>query len=468
MAGFTTQAARLGGKLLGRAGLGVGLGYGVHELSGEDDPYTLQNLLLDGSLGTLLPAGRVLSPSKREALLATRLGGTKAGSMLLGGGRPFRGLIDLGLITSGHLGGHESQPAPLDPGPPEKVKAGSKKGSTTSSGRISLEDLGLTVNPVVVNYQPGAAPSFHKTLKDYLADKQLQGLVNQNIFATNLPLLQANKTEGSKRARKHKQNEYVQAGLMEGYDKRLKDQIAMDQASAQRAAARRQLLDAQTDQAAESVPNTYLDGEAGTAKAAADTAAANESAISDSLIDRLAQAGQSYLQDLKGAQQAQGRVDDQKIDQDANDAIRANVDQIRANQAQRGTLLGTLAAEQLKNDIDLYNTNIQNYNSGEDRRYNAAATNADMEFKSRLANAESNMGLLEATSKSEGGGELTEAQKRGSARIKALQLKYDEAKTKVAKNSHGVQVQWSSTPEGKRQLRALKHQISQLKKKYGI
>jgi hypothetical protein len=278
----------------------------------------------------------------------------------------------------------------------ESIGSDSRRSATDTSGKTVAQTMPLipTVSSVPINYTPGTAPSFNKTLKDYLADKQLQGLVNQNIFATNKPLLAANQAERRTEGRNVLQNAYIGRGLQASHQVNIDEQKAINENTKARAATRAEKLKAETALAESQVPITYMEGEASKAKADAQEAGANEKALSDALVDRLAASGEQYLAALKAAQGAQTRVDEQKIRQAADDAVRSNVSLIRGNQAQRGTLLGTLAAEQLQNDINLHNTAIGQYNDTENRKYQSAADAAKMAYDAQVQNANNTAALL--------------------------------------------------------------------------
>jgi hypothetical protein len=321
------------------------------------------------------------------------------------------------------------------------------------------------VSPVAINYTPGAAPAFNKTLKDYLADKQLQGLVNMQIFQTNKPLLDANKTEVTKRNRASSTNKAVGSSIQKQYAKKMEDMAADHAASAARAQVRQDMLQQQTAEAQASVPVTYLEGEAAKAKSDSQVSMANEQSLADSLIDRLATESQQYLDQLKGAEASQTQVDEQHIQNTAADNIRANVNQIRANQSQRGTLLGTLAAEQYKNAIDLHNMDVDSYNKGEDRKYQQASDAAQIAYNASRDNAANETALIGAAAGDSGSAaKYTPAQKRGTARLQALQLALDKARTTEVK----LPGEGGKMGIDQQRIKRITHEMARIKKKYKL
>lgn len=463
--------AGLGGRLAVRAGLGTGLGYTSSKITGDD--YDI--LGRDGAIDAL--AGLVGFGGLGKKSLAPH-----AWNKWVNG---HRGTVALGRVSTAFpiwntespfsSGGGAAVAPKLEATRPVYGPAWNGQRSPVGANPAASFDLSsLMVDPVNLSYIPGKAPSFGKTLNDYLADKKLQGLVNQNIFQMNKPLLDANKAEQTQRARDLEQNNYIGAGLQQAYDKRIESQKGDNAAAEARAAARRKLLEEQTALAEGQVPTTYMEGEAAKAKGDASEAAANESALSDALIDRLARAGESYLADLKGAQQAQTRVDSKNIIDKADDQIKANVSQIRQNQAQRGTLLGALASEQYKNAIDLHNMAMQQYNSNEDRRFGVASTNADMAFRSRLANAELQAKLID--SMASGGEELSPERQAIESGATGARKTYDklntalsELKTKMVENPKTGEMQpYASTPAGKKEIALKRKERDRLREKYGF
>lgn len=459
----------LGARLGARAGAGMGIGYTSSRLSGGDD-YDIfgRDGAIDAGLGMLgfgFAGKGSVAPHAWNKLLSNNRGRAAFGRGLALAMLPFTE----SPISSGGVAPKLEATRPIQ-GP---IWNGQRSPAGQDSG-AGFDLSSLMVDPVNLSYIPGKAPSFGKTLNDYLADKKLQGLVNQNIFQMNKPLLDANKAEQTQRARDLEQNNYIGAGLQQAYDKRIESQKGDNAAAEARAAARRKLLEEQTALAEGQVPTTYMEGEAAKAKGDAAEAAANESALSDALIDRLARAGESYLADLKGAQQAQTRVDSKNIVDKADDQIKANVSQIRQNQAQRGTLLGALASEQYKNAIDLHNMAMQQYNSNEDRRFGVASTNADMAFKTRLANAELQAKLVD--SMASGGEELSPERQAIESGATGARKTYDklntalsELKTKMVENPKTGEMQpYASTPAGKKEIALKRKERNRLQKKYGF
>lgn len=407
----------IGGGIAAAKGLaGVGLGYGASRVTNTG--YDSRDAALDFSFGALLTpgSGRVASGigrlAPRYADDALRL---SRGPILRTGG-PWRmgagvglPMLNVGMAPGGSAPASGGVAAPVRTAPNPVISSG---GMTMSDG--SFEPI--SVNPVSISFTPGKAPVFNKTLKDFLADKQLQGLVNQQIFQMNSPLLDANKQTKINRGRKTKQAQQLGASLQKHYDRVIAEDAAADAAEVERNTNRAAELRAQEQAALESVPITYMEGEAVTAKQQADVAEANEQSMADALIDRLAVQGQDYLKRLRDAEAAQDRVNVQSINQEAADAIRANAAQIRSNQAQRGNLLGTLASEQYKNAIDLYNTAINQFNQAEDRRYDQAARKAQMEYDAQVANAQLQVdemsAIADAMEDSEPSADLKAARKR--------------------------------------------------------
>lgn len=506
---FLPALGVLGAKAVG----GVGLGYGLSRI-GDNEEYDI--LGRDGGLDALLgmasipgvgplgkygmtrQIGRGFSSAMpaRHALALSNSASRVPGSRLLGNamtkvGKTARknraklmaaqglGMVSIpvtagagrpdgkGGRTLGEVKGRKVQGPMLTP-----VSGG---GGAATGG--SLEDLfaGLpSVNPAKIYYKPGQAPTFNKKLADYLADRQLQGLVGQNIFATNVPLLEANKQEKVDRKRNVKQNRDIGESLQKEYQERIVEEAADSAAAIARQDARQQLLAAETLAAESTVPITYLEGEAAGAKESADKARATEAHLSDQLIDRLASAGDRYLKDLKGAQGSQTRAEEQLIKQRHEDNIRANAAQIRTNQAQRGSLLGTLAAQQYQNDIDLYNTAISNYNNVENRRYQHASDAATHRYNAAAQNAQNKAALLNTGMQiaSDASSEKAEVdgdpKKRGHQRLVELQKALDSAHTKMVKDPKtGNMVPYASRPEGKKEIKRLRKRIATVKERYG-
>ena len=142
---------------------------------------------------------------------------------------------------------------------------------------------------------------------------------------------------------------------------------------------------------------------------------------------------------------------------------------------QRGTLLGTLAAEQYKNAIDLHNLAMDQYNKTEDRRYMSAADRAKMEYDAQVQNANNSVSLL-------GGGgkvEPTDEEKNASDGRKGARKTFDSLNTKISElktkltpvnktNPDAPRKLVIQTPDGKKQLRALRAERDRLKKAYGF
>lgn len=489
-----------GAAALARAGAGaaagVGIGAGSNYLFGDGD-YEARDAVQDGALGAFglgRLAGRGLSGMGFTSLAPrTTLGGwakgtlpgfNRAGGWMSGMGTMSRlgasGAIPLqagrsstpvGMIQPfdilGALGGRQ-EPVQGSQVPRET------SGGTGIGGNIEGMLSGFTVNPVAINYQQGAAPVFNKTLKDYLADKQLQGLVNQNIFATNKPILTANEKEKTSRARNVEQNRQVGASLQKEIDAKIVSHAADQAAAEARAQARQALLKAETEIAEAAVPITYLEGEAVKAKADAQVAAANEDTLADALIDRLAQAGDQYIKGLKSADASQTQVNEQAINQKAHDAIRANAAQIRANQAQRGSLLGTLAAEQYGRAIDLHNLAMDQYNNTENRRFTQAQSEAEMKFNARRANAEARANMLGALMDAEAEAAKDAAKPSKDPDKAAARKRMDKINDEISKvkttmvEVQGEQVPYASTPAGKKEIEMKRHERDRLREKYGL
>jgi len=475
---FLAPAALAAGALKGA--LGVGLGFGASRI-GENEDYDLSNGILDFGLGAIgLPGFSAAKGAYRGGRMAygvANTGGAKgAGSGLLNIariGRPATkrtGLKYMGkagaLATIPHTAGDwglGSVDGKQVQGP-VIAKQGPWQGPMLvpgMGGGISLP----TVQPVPVRFQASQAPTFNKTLADYLADKDLNRLVGQQIVQMNTPLVHANKAENVKRNRKVNTNKQLGASLQASYAKALADQAVSNAADIERNANRAALLKQQTADAEAQVPITYLEGEASKAKGEASSAMANEQSMADQLVNRLASQGQQYLEQLKNAEASQTRVNEQAVNNAADDAIRANVAQVRANQAQRGSLLGTLAAEQYKNAIDLYNTGVGNFNQAEDRRFNQAVKNAELLNTANLASAELGIDAVKSAS---GDGKPTAQDKRGNARLLELQKALDKKRTAMVDDPTGKpgQVPYSSTPSGKKEIAKLRKRIAVVKDRY--
>jgi hypothetical protein len=306
------------------------------------------------------------------------------------------------------------------------------------------------------------APAFNKTLADYLRDKDLNRLVSQQIIQMNTPLVAANKQENVNRGRKVNTNKQLGDSLQASYAKALADQAVSNAADIARNTNRANLLKQQTADAEAQVPITYLEGEASKAKAEAGSAIANEQSMSDQLVNRLASQGQQYLEQLKNAEASQTRVNEQSINNAADDVIRANVAQVRANQAQRGSLLGTLASDQYKNAIDLYNTGVGNFNEAENRRFQAAVKNSENKLSAAQAQAQVDVELMKGSQPS---GEVSPERKR----YNKLNDQISAYKSKMVKNPKDTnkKVKATSTKEGKAELAAMRKERDRIGAKYG-
>lgn len=474
----------IGAGVLGAKALaGIGMGYGASRI-GENEDYGYRDALLDGGLGAIgLPgftSGRAAYRGGRIAYGVANSGGAKGaakglGSTLYAGGSALRnnglryalkgGAVGMIPFTAGStLGSIGGQPV-QGPIMPVGRAVGPMQGPVQQ--QPSMESLLGQIEAVPVNFSNRQAPTFNKTLQGFLRDKDLNGLVGQQIFQMNVPLLEANKAEKTNRNRKVNTNTQLGASLQKAYTKTLAAQKAAHEADAARADNRAALLKQQTADAEAQVPITYLEGEASKAKGEAGSAMANEQSMADALVDRLASQGQQYLEQLKLAESSQTRVNEQAINNAATDAIRANAGQIRANQAQRGSLLGTLASEQYKNAIDLYNLNMDAFNNSENRRFQQAVSNAEITNAANTANAQLGLDTVKALSENSGKGNEA-ADKRGSARLLELQKKLDTARTKMVKDPLGKagEVPYSSTKAGKKQIKDLRQRIAVIKERY--
>ncbi len=480
---FFLAPLAVGAGIAGLKGLaGVGMGFGASRI-GENEDYDLRNGILDFGLGAVgipgLSAGKSAYRGGRMAYGVANTGGAAgAGKGLLntakaaraatkGSGLRYMGKAGaLGTIpfTAGDWGlgtvdGKNVQ-GPVIPGVTGTRQMPQMIGSLSQSMSTPM------ISAVPVNFRAASAPTFNKTLADYLRDKDLNRLVGQQIVQMNTPLVAANKSENVKRNRKTNTNKQLGDSLQVSYAKALADQAAANAEDSARNANRAKLLSQQTADAEAQVPVTYLEGEAAKAKGEAGSAIANEQSMSDALVNRLASQGQQYLEQLKNAEASQTRVNEQSINNAADDAIRANVAQVRANQAQRGSLLGTLASEQYKNAIDLYNTGITNFNAAEERRFNAAVKNAELQHAANTADAEIRASYAEQAA---GDGKPSAQDKRGNTRLLELQKKLDAVRTKMVDDPTGKpgQVKYAKTKSGKKEIKALRERIDTIKQRYG-
>lgn len=446
----------------GKGALGVGLGFGASRI-GENDDYGLRDAAVDFGLGAAsIPGGSKLLKGGNYFLRSTKLG-KKA--LPVGGKLMMAKAGGFGLIpfTAGNLGFINDSQSRVPAVAPVKQRPmqGPMLVGTQDSGSFELP----SVSAVPVNFRAASAPTFNKTLSDYLRDKDLNRLVGQQIMQMNVPLVEANKSENVKRKRKVNTNKQLGASLQATYAKALADQAVSNAADIERNANRAKLLNQQTADAEAQVPITYLEGEAAKAKGEAGSAIANEQSMSDQLVNRLASQGQQYLEQLKNAEASQTRVNEQAVNNAADDAIRANVAQVRANQAQRGSLLGTLASEQYKNAIDLYNTRVGNFNNAEDRRFQTAVKNAELKQAANQSSAELGIDAIKSAT---GDGKPSAADKRGNTRLVELQKKLDAARTKMVEDplgKHG-EVSYSSTKAGKKEIANLRKRIAVVKDRY--
>lgn len=442
---------------------GVGIGLGSSKLFGGG--YDTRDGILDFGLGALtLPGSGILSKSERLAPVLK--GGSVYNTKFIGNGLDVvrKGRYYLSPMLAKNHGQNLNTffadagagvAAPVQPAPAAQIANG---GITMSDGTFTP----ITVNPVQINYTPGQAPKFNKTLKDFIADKQLQGLVNQQIFQMNSPLLDANKQTKINRDRKVAQAQQIGASLQKHYDRVIAEDAAANAQEKQLDEARAAKLKAQEAAALETVPVTYNEGEAVTAKQQADVAAANEESLANALVDRLAQQGQDYLKRLRDAEASQDRVNVQSINQEAADAIRSNVSQIRANQAQRGNLLGSLASEQYKNAIDLYNTAINQYNESESRKYDQAARQAQMEYDAQVANAQFQANQVAAAAKAVDDVEPSDDMKAARKRLD----KMNDAISKLKTEEPNKQQQPGDWDEWSRKLRLMRAERDRIKNKF--
>lgn len=444
----------------GKGALGVGLGYTSAKIAGRD--YDGRDAGLDFGLGAIsLPGSSGVM--RATPFLGKLLGNpSKVRMAKIGGGSliPFTA----GAKSDGDV----PELMNMFAAPPKARTYGPWQGPVQQ--QPSMESLLGQIEAVPVNFSNRQAPTFNKTLQGFLRDKDLNGLVGQQIFQMNVPLLEANKAEKTNRNRKVNTNTQLGASLQKAYTKTLAAQKAAHEADAARADNRAALLKQQTADAEAQVPITYLEGEASKAKGEAGSAMANEQSMADALVDRLASQGQQYLEQLKLAEGSQTRANEQAINNAATDAIRANAGQIRANQAQRGSLLGTLASEQYKNAIDLYNLNMDAFNNSENRRFQQAVSNAEITNAANTANAQLGLDELKAradAAKDAGKGNEA-ADKRGSARLLELQKKLDTARTKMVKDplGKGGEVPYASTKAGKKQIKDLRQRIAVIKERY--
>lgn len=475
-----------------KGGLGVGAGWLADRESvglGGDSNYSWGDGALDFGLGAVSIPGLGVAKNLGRPMLGTaaRVVPTRVAASPLGGlsswmtrktlgSAPARKLLQAGgmySITKSAGGNDYGQSEKLGPFDVQgwlgmKPVQGPVLPAPVATGGTLVESM-PTVSAVPITYAPSAAPVFNKTLKDYLADRQLQGLVNQNIFATNKPLLSANKSERVKEKRAAKQNAMIAKGLQAEADTAIASQVADNTALRAREAARNAALKAEVAVAESQVPVTYTDGEVAKAKADASVSLSNEQSLADSLVDRLATAGEAYVKGLKSAQQEQSRVDEKAIHNAASDAVRANVAQIRANQAQRGTLLGTLAQEQYRNALDLHNSSVAQYNASEDRRYQQAAADAASRYDAGVTNATLRNQVMLEGMKSAG---MTPQQEAAFATYASLNDKISKMKFKTVpgENKKGEKTErlWLDTKAGKKAMAEARQERDRLKAKYGF
>lgn len=447
-----------------KGGAGVGIGYGSSLLTGQG--YSSRDAALDFGLGvaSIPGAGKLLTKVPGGASFLTspsRAAKIGRAAMLPGSKKRVAttGLLPLTIGASSSDGGDGTWGSFW--GQRGRPVQGPVQIQQTTPVSVSMP----SVSAVPVQFNGRQAPTFNKTLNDYLADKQLQGLVAQQIFQSNVPMLEANKQEKINRGRKVNTNKKLGESLQHHYAQALASQGAAHQADSDRAENRRQLLNQQTADAEAQVPITYLEGEASKAKAEAGSAIANESSMADALIDRMASQSQQYLEQLKNAEASQTRVNEAGINQAAADAIRANAAQIRANQAQRGPLLGTLAAEQYRNAIELYNTSVGNFNQSEDRRFNQAVKNAELKHAASTVDAELQAAGMESDSKDAKDDPVTEQRLKLYGK---LNEKISMLKSKMAENDKGETVKYITTKEGKDEMAAARKERDRLKNVLGL
>lgn len=353
-------ASTVGKKALFPA-IGAGIGFTSQGIKDKwfdgGDEVTGSDYLASGLLGALTGGGGSIGRGATAGL--TKVGLPWAGKIGGSVGMAARGGGLLGMI--GSLLDHDKP----DGGPNVPVVSGAGIGMGPMPG-IGAGGMGNDIFGGGIYGSLGDAPSFNKTLADYMGDPTLNSLADAQIIKANAALARENKDTRIQMGRDTAANSDAGQTAINQIGQIRRENVSQNNAIQDNAEASQHRTVDEANRLAEDVGASILsddhtrhDVQAEQARHAQDIAA--RQAADSKLLERMATASQDALGTLAGAEAMATKSNADSIRVKAMDAVRSNRAQAADNWLERPNILGSLADTSMQRDLQAHQMALQGW-----------------------------------------------------------------------------------------------------------
>lgn len=365
--------------------IGAGIGFTSQAIKDKwfdgDDETTKGDYAVSGGLGALTGGagslGRLLGWNLgKVGLPAAQQIGNSAGWLGKGTGA-------LGML--GNLF-DESEPAGQDGSLINNMLGGLSgilTGGGSAGGSASMKD------PILRGGMLGGigqAPTFNKTLADYMSDPQLGNLANQQIITANNAIGRQNRDMRQQMSRDLEANSDAGREALDQIGQIRRENVGQNQAIQSGAQDNQQRVVDEANRLAEEVGSSIIsddhtrhDLQADQARHAQDVAARR--AADSRLLEQMATASQDALGTLAGAEAMSTKANAGGIRSKAMDAIQSNRAKAADNWQEKTSILGSLADTALQRDLQAHQLALQSWG----QRLDALNSWRAMQMESRTA-----------------------------------------------------------------------------------